>query len=387
MSAVDVAPGTAGAGATAGSAGRPRVGIIGCGDVAHRHYLPALAGLTDLVELLGCSDPRPDAAEQAAVAARGWSPEVRAFGDPAAMIRDAALDAVFNLSPAPLHAAVSTAALEAGAHVYSEKPVAGTLADADRLIALAADRGLLLLCAPGEAVSSRIRWLGQIIASERLGRLTLAVTHHADTGPANWREYTGDPTVFYAEGVGPVFDHGVYRLHVLTTLLGPVRRVQAMGTISAPERYVRAGRLAGRTIPVTTADHVMMNMEFANGALGQLLTSFAAPGTQTPWLELHFSRGTISFPGPSWDREGTASIFFDDDSQLGLEGWIHGLRPPPPADGRMVIDAGVAHFAACLRGEETPVLTAEHARHVLDIILKAYESVADGLSHETETTF
>ena len=82
-----------------------------------------------------------------------------------------------------------------------------------------------------------------------------------------------------------------------------------------------------------------------------------------------------------------ASIFFDDESSLGLEGWVHGLQPPPPGEELGVVETGVAHFVACLAGEETPVLTAEHARHVLDITLKAYASIEDGQSHETETTF
>ena len=235
-------------------------------------------------------------------------------------------------------------------------------------------------------MTRRVRWMKAIVDSGRLGPLTLAVAQHADTGPATWREYTGDPTVFYGRGVGPVFDHGVYRLHVMTTLLGPVRRVQAMGTISDPRRYVRAGPLTGRTIEVTTPDHVMMNLEFANGALGQLLTSFAAPATQAPWLELHFPKGTVSFPGPS-HVDGPASVYFDDDSPLGLEGWVHDLGPPPPGRTLDVIQAGIEHFVACIEGHETPVLTAEHARHVLDIILKAYESIEDGRSHDTETTF
>jgi predicted dehydrogenase len=128
-----------------------------------------------------------------------------------------------------------------------------------------------------------------------------------------------------------------------------------------------------------------MNLEFANGALGQLLTSFAAPGTQAPWLELHFTRGSISFGGQSHDKDAPASIYFDDDSDRGLEGWIHGLRPPPPGEVRGVVESGVHHFIGCLRGEETPVLTAEHARHVLDIILKAYQSIDDGQAHQTET--
>jgi predicted dehydrogenase len=364
---------------------RPRVGLVGGGDVVHRHYLPALEQLAESVELVACCDPRPDARERVVSrAAQRW-PQIRAHETLAQMLAGEKLDAVFNLTPAPVHAEVSEACLRAGLHVYSEKPIASTIADADRLILLAAEHDRLLLCAPGEAVAPRNRWLAELIAGGRLGPVTLAVAHHADTGPATWREYTGDPTVFYGPGVGPLVDHGIYRLHALTFLLGPVRRVQAMGAISASQRRVRGGPLTGRTIEVTTPDHVLVNLEFAGGALGQLLASFGTPATKAPWLELHCTNGTISMGGYSWDLNPPVNVYLDDDSQAGVEGWTSDLQPPPATMG--VVEGGAAHFVGCLRGEETPALTAEHARHVLDIIIRTYDSIADGQSHATQTTF
>ena len=287
--------------------------------------------------------------------------------------------------PAPRHGAVNQAILDAGLHLYSEKPLASSVLEADRLIATASDRDLLFLCAPGSAATSRFRWLGDVIATGRYGTPTLAVAHHADPGPAAWREYTGDPTPFYREGVGPVFDHGVYRLHEMTTLLGPVRRVQAMGAISWPTRVVRGGPLTGETIQVTTPDHVLIDLEFANGALGQLLASFGTPATKAPWLELHFPMATISFGGQSWDLDAPVSAYLDDDGPDAGEDW-HDLTDMP-VDEVGVVETGVRHFIACLRGDTRPILTAEHARHTLDITLQAYASIADAASHETETTF
>src|SRR4029078_445883 len=106
--------------------------------------------------------------------------------------------------------------------------------------------GVTFLKAPGEAATRRMQWLDELVKSGRYGRPTLVFAHHPDPGPAAWGEYTGDPRPFYGPGVGPVIDHGVYRLHQMTLLLGPVARVQAMGTISKPERLGRGGALSGR---------------------------------------------------------------------------------------------------------------------------------------------
>lgn len=364
---------------------RLRVGIVGCGDVAHRHYLPAMASLADRVIVAAAADPRPGAAEAVAQGVAAWSPGAGAYLDAREMLGEKSLDAVIDLAPAPLHGDMNRAILEAGIACFSEKPIAASIEEANSLIDLAARQNVLFLVAPGSAATDRFRWLKELADSGRFGRPTLAVAHHANRGPAAWREYTGDPTPFYRKGVGPVFDHGVYRLHEMTTILGPVRRVQAMGALAIPRRRVRGGPLTGTTIDVTTPDHVLLHLEFASGALGQLLASFATPETLAPWLELHLERGVVSFGGKSWDLDYPVSIYTEDDSDAAREAWAHDVEVPPDRFG--VIENGARHLIACLLGEETPVLTADHARHVLDVILKAYASIEDGRTHETETTF
>jgi len=219
--------------------------------VVHRHYLAPLIALTTRAEIVGCCDARLPAAERVVAAVRETSPRAAAFDRLDKMLVTVAPDAVFNLTPAPLHAQVTEACLAAGAHVFSEKPIAASIAEADGVIAKANGAGLLLLCATASAVTRQIRWLRDVIESGGLGRPTLAVAQWATMGPAGWLEYTGDPTVFYGPGVGPVRDIGVYRLHELTALLGPVRRVGAMGAIAIPERKIVAGPRAGQTVTVT----------------------------------------------------------------------------------------------------------------------------------------
>jgi predicted dehydrogenase len=364
---------------------RLRIGIVGCGDVARRHYLPALADLADRVRVAAFMDVRPGAAEALVSEVAAWSPGARAFHDLDAMLTSGGLDGVIDLAPAPRHGGVNQVILDAAVALYSEKPIASTVAEADRIIETAHERGVLFLAAPGEAATRRLRWLDELVKSGRYGRPTLMVAQHAGPGPAGWREYTGDPRPSYGPGVGPVIDHGVYRLHQMTAVMGPVARVQAMGTIAMPERVARGGPLTGQSIVVTTPDHVLINLEFASGALGQLLTSFAAAASLAPWLEVHLEHASISFGGQSWETGAPVSLYVDDGTPAAEEGWTDGIDIP--VDDVGVIETGVRHFIEVLSGDAEPVLTPEHARHVLDIIEKAYASIEDGRSHETETTF
>jgi predicted dehydrogenase len=368
-----------------------RVAIVGCGDVAHRSYLPPLNELADRAEVVGCCSSRMESAELAVAAVRASSPGATAFDRLDEMLTTARPDAVFNLTPAPVHGEITSACLAAGAHVYSEKPLAASIEEADRLIAEARAAGVLLLCAPASAATRQMKWLREIVDSGSLGRPTLATAMCAGMGPAGWYEYTGDPTVFYGPSVGPLRDLGIYRLHEMTALLGPVRRVSAMGKIAIPERTIVAGPRAGQTLTVTSPDHVLIDMEFASGALGQLLSSFAVPDIRGPRLEIHFTEGSISLTGDQFS-EIPADVFAlsagrSAAGRVLAQGRNDGLLPPPPPDRFTTVSLGVEHFLACVAGTQRPILTAEHARHTLDVVLAAYESIADGGPRDLRTTF
>ena len=99
-----------------------------------------------------------------------------------------------------------------------------------------------------------------------------------------------------------------------------------MGSIAVPRRRVRGGPKTGQTVEVTTPDHVLIQMEFANGALGQLLASFGTPETLAPWLELHCTGGTVSFGGKSWELDAPVSVYTDDETDAATEGWANDVE-------------------------------------------------------------
>jgi len=359
------------------------LGFIGCGDVALRTYAPSLAPLAGRATAVAVYDPDPARAERLAddLVALGL-PRPRIADALPTLLADPEVLAVLDLTPAPFHHEVNVAALSAGKHVYSEKPLAGTLAEAWAQIDLARSKGLTLLSAPAVMATNRFRWLKAQLEAGWLGRPTLATGQMANMGPAAWRDYKGDPAVFYGPAVGPALDTGVYILHAVTGLLGPARRVEAFGGISVPRRNVLIPGREGEVIEVTAPDHLLIHLDFGDNRFAQVLSSFATPRSKAPALEIHGENGTVSISFESWyDPDAPVDLWLRDERPDGLERWTQ-VVPPESSGITHLIQAGPAHFVAVLEGREAPILTAEHAAHVLEIILAAEQSMVEGCAVE-----
>ena len=361
-----------------------RLGVVGCGDVAFRTYFPGLAPLAGRAEVVAVFDPVSDRAQRAAA----LFPGAEAYTSYERLLGHDGLDAVLNFTPAPFHRDVNAAALEAGLHVYSEKPLAATVDQGRELIALAKRQERLLLCAPAVMATTRFRWLKEVIASGRIGQPTLAVAQMANMGPASWRQYTGDPAVFYSTDVGPLLDTGVYVLHAITGLLGAAKRVQAFGGVAIPRRDVLIPERAGQVVEVGANDHMLIHLDFGNNVFAQVLSSFAVPGSQAPAMELHATTGSISISLAQWyDANGPVDLMLRDPGPLAIEGWLRDVGSPTASPFPNLIANGPAQLVACIEGTEEPIITAEHALHVLEIILCATRSASEGRALELQTTF
>jgi predicted dehydrogenase len=359
-----------------------QLGVIGCGDVAFATYLPGLTTMTDRARVVACFDIRLERAERAAA----MFPGAQAYSDYDAFLKHSGLAAVLNLTPAPLHYGITEQALRSGKQVYSEKPLASTMADGRALIELARSTGQLLMCAPGMMVTERMRWLKGMLADERIGRPTLITAQIAGLGPAAWRRYTGDPAVFYAESVGPLIDTGVYLLHAITGLLGPARRVQALGGIAIPERQVLIPERYGDTVKVAANDHMLLHLDLGDNLFAQVLSSFAVPASKAPAFEIHCTQGSVSINLGAWySPDAPVDVYLTDPSTHGLDGWVS-AAPPARGPALGTLNAGTSHFIDCALGTAEPVLTAEHALHVLEIMLAARTSAAEGRAVTLETS-
>jgi predicted dehydrogenase len=264
-----------------------KVGIVGCG-VISEHYAKNAPAFD--FELAVCADIRHSYAE--ALAAKHG---IRALALDELMA-DPAIDVVLNLTPPSAHAEVTLAALAAGKHVYSEKPLAPDAATATELVAEAERRGLLIGCAPDTFLGGAFQAARVLIDEGAIGE-PVAVSAAMLVGGADlWHP---SPEQFFQDGAGPLLDMGPYYLTAIVSLLGPVRAVAGFAATMKDERTIATGPRAGSTFVVGTPSHVATAMELWSGATASLITSFEAADRYVCDLEIHGREGVLALPDPN----------------------------------------------------------------------------------------
>ena len=152
-------------------------------------------------------------------------PKAKAYATAAELIADPDIDIVLNLTLPAVHAELTTMALEAGKHVYAEKPLAATYVEGERILALAKERGLSVCCAPDTFLGGRLQTCRRLIDDGSIGDVTAASAFVISHGH-EW--FHPNPDFFYKPGAGPLHDIGPYYVAALVSLLGPARRCAAM---------------------------------------------------------------------------------------------------------------------------------------------------------------
>lgn len=364
------------------------VGIIGCGDVATHSYMPGLNSLDDRAKVVALFDILD---ERVQTAKKEFHPDATGYTDYDEFLKHDGekMDLVLNLTPAPLHRDITARALEAGYNVYSEKPIASSLDEANELIQIAEDKGLQFFCAPAMVVTARMMWLKQLVNEGRFGRSYFIKSHHAGMGPASWRTYSGDPRVFYTPKVGPLIDLGVYQLHAMTGLFGPAKRIQASGGIMNETRTMLQPRFFGDVLTVEAPDLYSINIEFEDNRFAHLFNSFAAPASNAPMFELYGSMGALNIDGSQWyNGNGTTDMYTRDESASGAdEGWTKGVEVPDPIRTDGILESGLLHAINVLENGDANKLSAAHAAHVLEIMVACGTALDTGDSIEIESTF
>lgn len=362
---------TSGALTSAGAqapAKRIRTGVIGCGSVSHS-YLPVLTA-SPFVEVVSLCDIKPERAREQAEKFK----VTHHYPHLDAMLAGEPFDFLIVLTDMQEHEKINRRALEAGKHVWSEKPIANSLGAGQKLLRLAKEKKLRLWGAPITVESPQFAFMAKQLAAGKLGRVAAAHADYGHDGP-DWSAF------FYEKGGGSMPDLAVYNLTSLTGLLGPARSVTAMVSIVAPERTVGD---KGR-IKVAEEDNAMVLLDHGHGVISHTQSGFN-------YFNPHGHDG-------SKETRHTISIV-GSDGFIGLVGYdwapqgVDVATAASPKLERHVTDAqgyiwqqGAALAAECLVTGRELLATPEHALHVLEIITAARESSAAGKRIKLSSTF
>lgn len=330
--------------------GRPlSVGVIGVGNISAQYFaeFPTLPGL----RLEAVADL--DLARAAVVAAEQG---VRALAVDE-LLADPAVDVVLNLTIPRAHAEVALRALDAGKHVYGEKPLALTTAEAAPVLARAAERGLRVGSAPDTVLGTGIQTARALLDEGRIGTPVAAAVAWSAPGHELWHPA---PAFYYQPGGGPLFDMGPYYLTSLVTFFGPVVRVSGVTGRSARERTVATGPLAGTAVPVDVDTHVTAILEHASGVVSTVTVSFEVWATRIPLFEVHGTAGTLAVPDPNRFSDAVLIATAEDRE----------FREVPAVAGYADAGRGVglADLARAIETDRPHRASGDLAFHVLEIM-------------------
>jgi predicted dehydrogenase len=338
------------------------IGIIGTGNISSA-YLRNLAAY-EYLKVTAVADLDLSRAESQAAT----------YGVPKAcsvdeLLADNEIDLVINLTIPAAHGSVGLAALQAGKHIYNEKPLAISRSDAQALLALASERGLRVGGAPDTFLGGGLQTCRALIDEGVIGEPIGATAFMFSSGPESWHP---NPAFFYAEGAGPLFDMGPYYLTTLVSLLGPINRVSGSARISFPTRPITSQPLAGQTITVTTPTHVSATLEHASGPLSTLVVSFDVQKSQHAWIEIYGSTGTLRVPDPNTFG---GPIFVSKRVEKDKVWEEIPITREPVKENRGI---GVADMVRAIAEDRPHRASGEMTYHVLDLMHCIYESSNEG---------
>jgi predicted dehydrogenase len=352
-----------------------RVGLIGCGNISGA-YLD-LAPLFPALRIVAVSDLLGDAAR-----AKGAQYGIPVLS-PDALLAAPEVDIVLNLTVPNAHAEVTRAALSAGKHVYTEKPVTTALADGLALVEEARRRGLLFCSAPDTFLGGAPQQVRQLIDDGTIGRVISGSAHMMTRGVEHRHP---NPFFFFKEGGGPVLDMGPYYVTQLVNLFGPVARVTASGLIGRAEREITfaASPHVGQMIAVETETTVHAVLAFASGTQVSFTASWDVLDHGHRNFEFYGTTGSLYAPDPNFfggevltsGAIGAQQVVAPWDHPFGVTNWTRG-------DGKRLANyrgVGLAEMAAALAEGRAPRCDAALGVHVLDTLQAILQSVRTGTS-------
>lgn len=268
-----------------------KIGFVGCGCISGI-YLENITKRFKDIEIIGVCDLIRERAENAQ---KNYNiPKL--YNDMYELFADPEVDIVLNITRPYEHYDVSMAALKAGKHVYSEKPLAASLKEGREIVALAEEKGLMLGGAPDTFLGAGIQTCRKLIDDGAIGTPVGCAGFMICHGHESWHP---DPEFYYKYGGGPMFDMGPYYITALINLMGGVTDVSAMTRTTFPKRLITSQPHNGEIIDVDVPTYYAGNLRFESGAIGTLFTTFDVHYSRQRNIEIYGSEGTICVPDPN----------------------------------------------------------------------------------------
>ena len=358
------------------------IGVVGAGSIGIRGALQHLCmpDVRDRVKPAAVCDPVPGRA-QAAAERYDVAQAYERYED---LLADPNVDAVTLCSPIGLHYEQGLQAIRAGKHVHFNKTMTTTTAEAARLIEEAAERGVRLVASPGQMIGPMNRAIRDLIREGAIGRLAWAAigasfgTYHEGESVRQGDDVLSNinPSWYWRKpGGGPMYDMTVYGLHSLTGVLGPARRVTGMSGVGIREREFR-----GEKYVCDADDNTLLVLDFGDtvfafvyGTLAGTLTRFGQPS--------YFgTRGSVT--GGELNGKPIDLQRYIEKTSLMVE-----VSPEHGKLGESHVFQDVMQLARWISEGIPSVATAEHARHVIEIIEAGYRAAETGQTQILATTF
>ncbi len=355
------------------------IGIIGCGNISAAYF--KLAPLFKGLEVRACTDINMAAAE---ARAQEFGVKAQAIDD---LLANPDIDVVINLTIPDAHFGVSSRALEAGKHVYSEKPFVLSIDQGLRLKALADASNLKVGSAPDTFLGGAHQLARKLVDDGALGTITAGTAYVMSHGMEMWHP---NPDFFFLPGAGPMLDVGPYYIANLINLIGPVKRVAALTNSATPTRTITTkGPRQGEEIPVGTPTNIQALLEFANGANVTVTASWDVWAHRHRPMELYGTEGSIFVPDPNWFG-GTVELAGRDGKAAEVETWDHPFSVPndvrPNASYANYRTAGLADMALSILEHREARCGMDRALHGIDIMTSILKSGETGAFVELTTT-
>ena len=278
---------------------RFRIGILGCGYISNTYISDIQTFYKDL-KIAACADIVPEVAM-----AQADKYGIAKSCTPDELLADDSIDIIVNLTPPDMHPAVNRKIIEAGKHLFCEKPFAPSLEEARQILDLADRKGVRVGCAPDTFLSSGLQSMRFYLDSGIIGKPFFVAANMTNYGVETWHP---NPFPYYTNHAGPMFDMAPYYLSAIISLLGPVESVAAYSTMPSDSRHVYTGPRTGTDIPTSIPTHFSSILRLRNGVIVSMNMSFDIYRSDLPALEICGTDGTLSYPDPNYGG-GTPKVY------------------------------------------------------------------------------